>query len=384
MTTPRLLHDIRKTQGLGQVVLANTAGVSQGTVSAIERGATVPTLTVQTCLAQALGVDASEIVWPTKSELPMATLRRSRGLSIRRLARIVGADHRRLSAAEAGHRSIPLDVAQRVALELGAQSWEEIGVDVELTLEAAAKRYHVAPRNLKWALTKRLIRGWRRQGGHQGGHRAFVFRDSDLRADLARYRCNEPGCERHGLSPSGGCEKHGGALLARGRKRPGEVCRNIARGKKGGERPDQRDRMREDDKMRGPVSRANEPRWRPETRRRKNGAAKLREVRSDGQEKKREKQRNKALKVGHRSVALVRERADSGRRDLQRAVIEQLMCEFVGPSAVYLDPATRRQPRKRDDPKYRKEREVIRRALSRSHEELLYGQQELELLLGRS
>lgn len=58
----RRLRELRQERGWSQYELARRAGVSQGTLSNIERGDTQPFPATQRALAEALGMEARELV----------------------------------------------------------------------------------------------------------------------------------------------------------------------------------------------------------------------------------------------------------------------------------------------------------------------------------
>ena len=64
------LKEIRKKVGLSQYQLARLSGLSQSTVSHIERGAFLPTIDSAYRIAAGLGVRVEELFVPEARELP--------------------------------------------------------------------------------------------------------------------------------------------------------------------------------------------------------------------------------------------------------------------------------------------------------------------------
>ena len=64
------LKEIRKKVGLSQYQLARLSGLSQSTVSHIERGAFIPTIDSAYKIAAVLGVRVEELFVPEPRELP--------------------------------------------------------------------------------------------------------------------------------------------------------------------------------------------------------------------------------------------------------------------------------------------------------------------------
>jgi transcriptional regulator with XRE-family HTH domain len=102
--------------------------------------------------------------------------------------------------------------------------------EASLDIVEAAAYLGIAHDTLRWAAEhKRVSYG-------RDGHRWEFDREA---LDEARdtYPCPVDGCDRVALGSSGGCEAHGHALLDKGKKRPPEVGRAIAKTKRENPRP---------------------------------------------------------------------------------------------------------------------------------------------------
>ncbi len=88
----------------------------------------------------------------------------------------------------------------------------------------------VAHDTLRWAAKKRRVR-------HRRDAHRWQFDREALDEARKAYPCPEDGCDRVALGLSGGCEAHGHAMLARGKKMPVEVARSIAKTKRENPRP---------------------------------------------------------------------------------------------------------------------------------------------------